>query len=120
MKLAAVLIFLAAACLAAPALAHAMLERADPRVGSVHNAPPGEIHLQFTEAVEPAFSHVTLKTGDGKIVPTASVAVLATDHHVLIVKPAQPLAVGLYHVMWQVVSVDTHRTEGDFCFSVGK
>lgn len=109
-----------AAAFAAPALAHAMLERADPRVGSTGNASPGEIRLQFSEAVEPVMSHVELKSGDGRSVALASVGALPSDHHILVAKPASKLAPGLYHVMWQVVSVDTHRTQGDFCFSVGR
>jgi methionine-rich copper-binding protein CopC len=29
-----------------------------------------------------------------------------------------PLAPGRYRVRWHVVSVDTHRTEGEYSFSV--
>jgi len=36
----------------------------------------------------------------------------------LIVKIAAPLPPGLYKVTWHAVSVDTHRTQGDFSFSV--
>ena len=27
---------------------------------------------------------------------------------------------GAYHVHWQALSVDTHKTEGNFTFTVGK
>jgi methionine-rich copper-binding protein CopC len=114
------LLGLAVSVLAGHALAHAMLERAAPRVGSVGNASPAEIRLQFSEAVEPALSHVALKTGDGRVVALASESVLPSDHHIMIAKPAAALAPGIYHVVWKVVSVDTHRTEGDYCFTVGR
>ncbi len=34
--------------------------------------------------------------------------------------PLKTLPAGIYKVMWQVLSVDTHRTQGDFSFSVGR
>jgi methionine-rich copper-binding protein CopC len=36
------------------ALAHAFLERADPRVGSTVRTPPAQVRLWFTEQLEPA------------------------------------------------------------------
>jgi methionine-rich copper-binding protein CopC len=120
MNLRVVLVGLLAASLAAPAFAHALLERAEPKVGSLHNPPPREIRLKFSEAVEPSMSHVTLKSGDGETVPLESVSVLPSNHRVLVAKPASALAPGTYHVIWRVVSVDTHRTEGDFYFGVGR
>ena len=33
--------------------------------------------------------------------------------------PLKPLAPGTYKVIWRVLSVDTHRTQGDFTFKVG-
>jgi hypothetical protein len=35
-----------------------------------------------------------------------------------LVLPLPPLAPGRYRVRWHVVSVDTHRTEGEFGFEV--
>jgi methionine-rich copper-binding protein CopC len=29
------------------------------------------------------------------------------------------LKAGVYHVQWRVISVDTHRTQGNFSFTVG-
>ena len=37
-----------------------------------------------------------------------------------LVLPLPRLAPGRYRVRWHVVSVDTHRTEGSFEFSVGQ
>jgi methionine-rich copper-binding protein CopC len=33
--------------------------------------------------------------------------------------PLKALPAGSYKVMWHVLSVDTHRTQGDFSFRVG-
>jgi hypothetical protein len=32
----------------------------------------------------------------------------------------KPLPPGTYKVIWRVLSVDTHRTQGEFTFSVGR
>ncbi len=111
---------LAIGAVAAPAFAHAMLERAIPAVGSIGNAAPADIRLKFSEQVEPALSKVDLESGDGRPLGVGSLSVLPSDHHVLVVKPAKPFGPGIYHVIWKVVSVDTHRTQGDYCFTVGR
>jgi copper resistance protein C len=57
---------LAAGCIAAQA--HAMLDHAQPRVGSmVHGSPP-EVKLWFTEPLEPAFSTVHVVDAQGRSV----------------------------------------------------
>ncbi len=115
------LVLVAAAALwfpAGSAWAHAHLERASPAVGSQVPTAPAELRLWFSEAVEPAFSVITVTGPDGKPVPTAAAAVDPKDGAQLFVKlPA--LAPGKYTVTWHVVSVDTHRTEGTFSFQVG-
>lgn len=99
------------------AFAHAMLETAAPAAGSTVAA-PGEIRLGFSEALEPLFSSITLTTKDGKPVAAPKAAPDPADAKVLILHPATPLAPGGYHVAWAVVSVDTHRTQGGFDFTV--
>ncbi|MGA6978753.1 MAG: copper resistance protein CopC, partial [Pseudolabrys sp.] len=42
----------------APALAHAMLDHASPRVGSSLPSGPREVTLWFTQKLEPAFSTI--------------------------------------------------------------
>jgi methionine-rich copper-binding protein CopC len=32
--------------------------------------------------------------------------------------PVKPLAAGVYTVLWHATSVDTHKTEGHFTFTV--
>ena len=56
----AVLLVLAMWAMASPACAHALLERAQPPVGSEIAGSPRQILLTFTEAVEPLFSTIEL------------------------------------------------------------
>jgi methionine-rich copper-binding protein CopC len=97
--------------------AHAFLERADPRVGSVVAKAPPTLRLTFTEGIVVPFCRVTV-TGppgfDGAGAPHAvpgDARSLAVD-----LKGAAPP--GGYTVRWRVLSVDTHVTEGDFTFQV--
>ena len=114
------LLFVAAAILALPsaALAHAMLEHAMPPVGSSQSAAPREVVLSFTEALEPAFSTIEVRSESGAVVSSGKAQVdpkQRTQSRV----PLKPLAPGTYKVIWRVLSVDTHRTQGEFTFKVG-
>ena len=99
------------------AFAHAMLETAIPSAGSTV-ATADKIRLSFTEALEPHFSTITLTTKDGKPVATPKAAPDPADAKTLVLTPTAPLVPGSYHVAWAVVSVDTHKTQGSFDFTV--
>jgi methionine-rich copper-binding protein CopC len=103
--------------LSSQAFAHAMLETAAPSAGSTV-ASAGEVRLGFSEALEPHFSSITLTTKDGKPVEAPKAAPDPADAKVLVLHPAAALPPGSYHVAWAVVSVDTHRTQGGFDFTV--
>jgi methionine-rich copper-binding protein CopC len=102
---------------APPALAHAFLTRASPAVGSTVRAAPAEITLRYTEAVEPAFCTVQVTAAGGERVDGGDLHVDDKEPTVLHV-PLKPLPPGTYKVVWRVVSVDTHTTNGDFTFKV--
>ena len=116
-------LFLQLAALAAIALApaeslsHAFLDQAAPLVGGTVPASPKEIRLSFTETIEPRFSGIDLVTDDGRTIATGQATVDPRDDKQLVL-PLRPLAPGRYRVRWHVVSVDTHRTEGEYSFSV--
>jgi methionine-rich copper-binding protein CopC len=107
----------AAALLPGAALAHAFLDHAVPAVGSTVTTAPTELLLFFTQELEPAFSGVTLSTGDGHAVPTGAASVDPQNRAELTLQ-LPPLAPGHYKVSWHAVSVDTHRTEGTFSFDI--
>jgi methionine-rich copper-binding protein CopC len=111
--------FLAAFLLpTAAALAHAMLDHASPPVGSSVAAAPREVVLWFTQELEPAFSQIEVRDASGSTVSSGTAHVDRADQTQLRV-PLKPLAPGTYTVIWRVLSVDTHRTQGDFTFRVG-
>ncbi len=97
--------------------AHAFLDHAQPAVGSTLHAAPRGVRLWFTEQLEPAFSSVRVQDGAGKQVDQGDSRVDDADARVLTAS-LPPLAPGKYRVVWRVVSVDTHVTEGDFTFDV--
>lgn len=113
---------LAAACAAAfiagPALAHAMLDQAVPAVGGRVAASPPRIELVFSERLEPTFSSVQVFDAKGRRVDRGDSAVDAkAPQHIGVSLPT--LAPGRYRVVWRAVSVDTHVTSGDYAFDVG-
>ena len=103
---------------AAPAArAHAFPDHSDPGVGSTLNAPPGQVRIWFTEALEPAFSTIAVTDASGRTVGQGKAAVDAQDPTLLAIG-LLPLTPGTYRVSWRVVSVDTHPTAGDFTFTI--
>jgi len=113
--------FALAGLLIAPAAvrAHAFLDHSDPAVGSTVPASPTVIHLWFTQQVEPAFSSVTVTDQSGASMNDGPAAIDPSNQSELDVK-LKHLIGGAYTVKWHVLSVDTHTTEGDFTFHVGK
>ncbi|HWT82335.1 MAG TPA: copper resistance protein CopC [Candidatus Methylomirabilis sp.] len=109
------LIFLLAG--ATVAWAHAFLERADPRVGSTVRTSPNQVRLWFTERLEPAFSSVQVVNESGQRVDKGDSQVDPAAPKQLRIS-LSPLPPGTYKVIWRVLSVDTHVTEGTFTFRV--
>ena len=105
------------AAFVARADAHAFLDHATPAVGSTVHGSPTEVTLWFTQALEPAFCMVKVVDRNGRTVDKGDKAVNAS-HRKLLRVSLQPLRPGTYRVVWRVVSVDTHITEGDFTFDV--
>ena len=101
---------------AAGAQAHAHLVKSDP-VADASVAAPQQIHLQFSETLEPKFSGADLMKLDGATLPTASV-VNDKNRKMIDATPKAPLAPGGYMVMWHAVSTDGHKTAGSFNFTV--
>jgi copper resistance protein C len=115
------LVAILAAALAAlapiAAAAHAFLDRADPRVGSVVARAPPAIRLKFTQGVVAPFCRVSV-TGPPGFGGGGAPHAVAGDPLSLAVDMKGPAPAGTYMVRWRVLSVDTHVTEGDFSFQV--
>jgi copper resistance protein C len=94
--------------------AHAFLDHASPAVGSTV-ASPGSITLYFTEQLEPKFSGAEVHSAAGARVDHGK----SISGNVMRISLGG-LAPGSYGVTWHVLSVDTHKTQGSFSFTVAK
>ena len=107
----------ACALVAADVGAHAVLQRAEPRVESKLKRAPDEVKLYFSERLEPAYSTL-------RVLDAAGTQVDRRDSHVDRANPAllratlPPLPAGTYKVLWRVLSIDADITEGAFTFRI--
>jgi methionine-rich copper-binding protein CopC len=95
--------------------AHAFLDHASPLVGSTVASAPREVSLTFTQNLESAFSSVLVTDANGGRVDQGKAQVSGNTMRVGL----KSLSPGTYRVRWQALSVDTHKTEGNFTFTVG-
>jgi methionine-rich copper-binding protein CopC len=114
-----ILAFAASLALTVPAGAHAFLDHAEPPVGSSMQKAPRQLSLWFTEDLEPAFSGVTVTDAQGHAVNAGKAHVDPHDRK-LITVPLKALGPGSYRVNWHVLSVDTHRTQGNYTITIGR
>jgi methionine-rich copper-binding protein CopC len=98
------------------AAAHASLDHAEPRVGNTVATAPSEVTLWFTQKLEAAFSTITVTNAAGQRVDSGKTHVSGNQMSVSLRRGGT----GTYHVTWRVLSVDTHTTDGNFTFQVGK
>jgi methionine-rich copper-binding protein CopC len=98
------------------ARAHAFLDHAEPRVGSTVPTAPRELVLSYNQNLEPAFSSVEVSDASGARVDLGKPRISASVMRVGL----KQLPPGTYRVHWQVLSVDTHTSEGNFSFHVGQ
>jgi methionine-rich copper-binding protein CopC len=98
------------------ASAHATLDHAEPRVGNTVATAPREVTLWFTQKLESALSRITVTNSAGQRVDTGSTRVSGNQMSVSL----RAGGAGTYRVIWRVLSVDTHTTDGNFTFRVGQ
>ena len=78
----------------------------------VHSITTGsERRQQYNELL------VVPRIDDGRTIATGQ-AIVDPGNDKQLVLTLPPLAPGRYRVRWHVVSVDTHRTEGEYSFAV--
>lgn len=115
-RLCAVVLALAVGA-ASAAIAHGVLDRTEPRAGASVKAAPTQVRLWFTGALEPAYSRVRVVDAAGARMDLGDAAVDPANP-VLLHVSVPALGPGRYRVVWRVLSVDSHVTEGEFSFSV--
>lgn len=96
---------------------HAFPDHSDPRVGATIGASPERVRIWFDSALEPAFSTIMVHSGDGRMVDKRDGRVNPSDPTLLEVSVPK-LPPGTYHVIWNVVARDGHRTMGDYSFVI--
>jgi methionine-rich copper-binding protein CopC len=108
---------LAMSLAATPAFAHAFLKKSDPPVGATVTAAPKFLLLTFTEGLELPFCRVAVTDGMG-MDDTAGKPRPVPGHPEQMMVPVNIRMPGKIMVTWQAVSVDTHKTQGSFSFTV--
>jgi methionine-rich copper-binding protein CopC len=105
--------------LALPGLSwgHAFPDHSSPKVGATLTSAPAGVYIWFDGDLEPAFSSIMVHDASGKMVNQLNSRVNPSDTKLLEVG-LPPLPAGSYHVIWNVVSRDGHRTSGDFSFTI--
>jgi methionine-rich copper-binding protein CopC len=99
------------------ASAHAHLDRASPAAGATVQTAPTEVVIWFTRDIEAAYSRIEVRDTAGRAMHNGATNRDAGDRTKMSV-PLKPLLPGTYTVHWRVLSIDTHKTEGSFTFSV--
>jgi len=100
-----------------PALAHAHLVSSSPAVGDVVSA-PSTLKITFSEGIEIGLSKFDLTGPGGETVAGVNPSLDPGNNKLVLLQLKTPLAAGDYTMHWHVVSVDTHRTEGTYAFTV--
>jgi methionine-rich copper-binding protein CopC len=98
------------------AQAHPRLVAANPAAGA-RVAAPGELRLKFSEPLIGRYSQLSLANAAGQPVALGS-STLSPDRKQLAASVRSRLAPGAYRVSWKAVSIDTHRVQAGYSFTV--
>ena len=112
------LLMLTALCLLPEqTLGHAFPDHSEPRVGSTVDRSPDSVRIWFDGALEAAFCTLSVEDGSGARLDKGDGTVDPAD--LTLLKVTLPrLPAGTYHVRWEVLARDGHRTKGDYSFEI--
>jgi methionine-rich copper-binding protein CopC len=102
--------------LATSAHGHANLVNATPAANSMAMPPPTELRLKFSEGIEIKFTKVKVMGPDKGTIEAGALKLDPNDNTVVIVPLMSPLPNGKYTVDWQALSLDGHKTKGNYSF----
>ncbi|HEF8774246.1 copper homeostasis periplasmic binding protein CopC [Providencia manganoxydans] len=100
------------------AFAHAHLKDQLPAEGAAVEQTPESITLNFSEGIEVNFAKVKVTGPNDNVVKTGKPELDPNNDTKVIVSIESKLAAGKYDVNWSVVSVDGHKTKGEYSFTV--
>jgi methionine-rich copper-binding protein CopC len=102
---------------AAPASPHSFPERQNPAAGQILTSPPSAIAIKYDAPIEKLFARLQVIGSDGKDKAIDKPQV-SSDGYTLSVKVGE-LKPGEYKVIWGVIGIDTHHTQGSYSFTIG-
>jgi len=97
--------------------AHAFLDHAEPRVGSLVASSPSVVKIWFTDGLRKNGSRIEVFDAKGQRVDKGDVSIDAVDKSIMQVSVPR-LAAGPYKVVWNAVCPLGHHTSGSFVFEV--
>lgn len=100
------------------AFAHAHLKDQLPAEDAAVEQAPEFITLNFSEGIEINFTKVKIVGPNNAIIKTGKPALDSNNETKVIVPIEGKLDAGKYDVNWSVVSVDGHKTKGEYSFTV--
>lgn len=100
------------------AFAHAHLKDQLPAEGAAIEQAPESITLNFSEGIEINFTKVKVTGPNNTEVKTGKAALDSANDTKVIIPIESKLVAGKYDVNWSVVSVDGHKTKGEYSFTV--
>ncbi len=106
------------AFLSVTALAHAKLERSEPKNNSTLQQPPQLVELWFSEELESGFNSIEVRDGQGKRFDRGGVTLSEGNKKAQIL--LETLSAGSYTVVWKALSMDQHTLRGEFTFTVAQ
>lgn len=117
-KICWTVLFVVTALIPPASWAHAHLTHQYPAADAEVTATPQALTLNFSEGIEPGFSGTTLTGPKQEVIKLRPAKRNEQDKSQLIVPLDESLKPGKYTVDWHVVSVDGHKTKGQYTFSV--
>ena len=112
----ALIMALCASLHSTPALAHAMLTKAEPPRRAQLTQPPAQVRLWFNEEVEKDYASLTVSHADKPV--TEVKPQVTADNPKSILLPLPELSPGKYTVKFRVLSVDGHVVDSSYDFTV--
>ncbi|MBA3513342.1 MAG: copper resistance protein CopC/CopD [Pyrinomonadaceae bacterium] len=106
------------AFLSVAALAHAKLERSEPKNNSTLQQAPKLVELWFSEELESGFNSIEVKDQQGKRFDQGGVTLSEGNKKAQIA--LAPLGAGIYVIVWKALSLDQHTLRGEFTFTLAR
>lgn len=104
------------AALTVAAAAHSDLQSSSPKNGAVLKTSPSEVAITFSEKIEKTYSGLSVRDASGTTVASGTPTISGKSMSLAI----SSLPPGDYVVVWRVLSVDSHKTDGTFKFKIAR